>query len=708
MHMFATEETPVTLNPSASAHDGEVKSFSAVAKPLGTVLTMVLLLAIDELNPVKVLVNYVHRGLTEVHVGYAAGVLLVILAIIQRERLLYHGLLIFFRCTFNNMFFRSVEIVGLENMPKEGPLILTGNHNNQFVDGVILLTNCNREISFMIAEKSFKRPFVGFLAKAFGCIPVSRPQDIGFKGAGVVRCDGTDLLRGENTQFVSQLKQGCQVEIGGKTFKIKEVVSDVEAKLDSETSASSESSKYKILPKVSQEAMYSAVHNSLRRGCCLGIFPEGGSHDQTDLLPLKAGVAIIALDAWSKHDLQVPIVPVGLNYFAGHQFGGRVVVEFGTPINIPEYIHAQYENDRNAAIEAMLKHVTTGMRSVIVPVPDYKTLQQIYMVRRLYVPEGLKLSAGETMDLNRRFAVGTFRIMQLALGSGLASSEPGAEDSETKNGLPAIEPPLEPEDISLIDNVRQELQDYMASLKKLGIRDHQVQQLSWWGHGDLVGRFFYLLVTIALGLIPHVLFNLPVMLLASYLAVGEQKKSLEASKVKLAARDVVLSYKIIYVLVFVPFLFLIYGALIWRLSKWTLTTRFLVLMSLPFFAFLGMKASEQGIRAWKDIAPLFQRTFVPSCRKLQDMLPGRRAQLQRKLHSTVKTFGPRLGDLYRQKEVDWSKEISPLVTASGLRDLLAARSLPSPSGNGADNLDMETRRRRLRAQSEDAKVKQVV
>jgi glycerol-3-phosphate O-acyltransferase/dihydroxyacetone phosphate acyltransferase len=443
--------------------------------------------------------------------------------------------------------------------------------------------------------------------------------------------------------------------------------------------------------------MYSAVHKSLRRGCCLGIFPEGGSHDRTDLLPLKAGVAIIALDAYNKHGLQVPIVPVGLNYFAGHKFGGRVVVEFGAPIHITEPIHAQYETDRRGATEALLKYVTTGMRSVIVPVPDYHTLQQIYMVRRLYVPEGVKLSAGDTMDLNRRFAVGTFRIMQLARGSAGTSSEPGAEDgTEAKN---VSESPLEPEDICLIDNVRRELKDYMASLKKLGIRDHQVQQLAWWSKGDLVGKFFYLMVTMALGLIPHVLFNLPVMMLASYLARGDQRKSLKASTVKLQARDVVLSFKIIYVLVFVPFLFLIYGTLIWQLTSWTATSRFVVLMSLPFFAFLGMKASEQGMKALKDIVPLFERAFYSSCRKEQDLLPGRRAVLQRHLISTVKTFGPRLGDLYRQKEVDWSKEISPLETAMALRDLLAPLSQQQPAGNGADASDMESRIRRLRASS---------
>ena len=54
----------------------------------------------------------------------------------------------------------------------------------------------------------------------------------------------------------------------------------------------------------------------LHAGGCIGIFPEGGSHDRSDLLPLKPGVAMMALGAMAEHaDLNVKIVPCGLNYF---------------------------------------------------------------------------------------------------------------------------------------------------------------------------------------------------------------------------------------------------------------------------------------------------------------------------------------------------------------------------------------------------------
>ena len=39
--------------------------------------------------------------------------------------------------------------------------------------------------------------------------------------------------------------------------------------------------------------VYQAVHNRLNAGGCIGIFPEGGSHDRAEMLPLKAGVTLM-------------------------------------------------------------------------------------------------------------------------------------------------------------------------------------------------------------------------------------------------------------------------------------------------------------------------------------------------------------------------------------------------------------------------------
>lgn len=88
-------------------------------------------------------------------------------------------------------------------------------------------------------------------------------------------------------------------------------------------------SSYKVVPHLDQNAVYSAVHQRLFDGGAVGIFPEGGSHDQPELLPLKAGVCLMALGAMAeKPGLDVKLIPVGLHYF------NRLVMEcFGAAVD---------------------------------------------------------------------------------------------------------------------------------------------------------------------------------------------------------------------------------------------------------------------------------------------------------------------------------------------------------------------------------------
>lgn len=124
--------------------------------------------------------------------------------------------------------------------------------------------------------------------------------------------------------------------------------------------------------------MYSAVYQKLTEGGCIGIFPEGGSHDRTDLLPLKAGVSIMALGALSANpDLRLRIVPVGLSYFHPHRFRSRAVVEFGSPIEVPKEFVQDFEKGgefKKSAIGEMMELVVDGLKSVTVRTPDFETL----------------------------------------------------------------------------------------------------------------------------------------------------------------------------------------------------------------------------------------------------------------------------------------------------------------------------------------------
>lgn len=65
------------------------------------------------------------------------------------------------------------EIVGLENIPKEGPLIFCGNHRN-YLDPPLMVATAKRDMKFLAKEELYKNKFLAFLGWVFEGIPVKR------------------------------------------------------------------------------------------------------------------------------------------------------------------------------------------------------------------------------------------------------------------------------------------------------------------------------------------------------------------------------------------------------------------------------------------------------------------------------------------------------------------------------------------------------
>ncbi len=128
-------------------------------------------------------------------------------------------------------------------------------------------------------------------------------------------------VTGSNTQFKKQFEvgDGLVASIGPK-FTIEEILSDTEMRIKTfekdESVLGQKELKYKIHPKIDQTEVFTNVYDAFNNGQCIGIFPEGGSHDQTKLLPLKPGVAIMALGAMLKYpEIKINVVGCGLKYF---------------------------------------------------------------------------------------------------------------------------------------------------------------------------------------------------------------------------------------------------------------------------------------------------------------------------------------------------------------------------------------------------------
>lgn len=223
-----------------------------------------------------------------------------------------------------DLFFREVHPRGSFRIPKRGPIIfVAAPHANQFVDPLILMRavrlEARRRIAFLVAGKSMRRQFIGWFSRCVGAVSVERAQDLTKPGTGKIYLpDVGDLLtvRGVGTRFLKECVPGGLLVLpamGGKSpasTEIEEVVSNTEVRLKKEFRAPTAMGqlragmgegerapkegrekevgvRYKTAPKVDQTQVYDAVFHRLDGGGCVGIFPEGGSHDRTELLPLK-------------------------------------------------------------------------------------------------------------------------------------------------------------------------------------------------------------------------------------------------------------------------------------------------------------------------------------------------------------------------------------------------------------------------------------
>lgn len=78
--------------------------------------------------------------------------------------------------------------------------------------------------------------------------------------------------------------------------------------------------------------MFRAVQEALAAGDAVGLFPEGISHSEPSLTPLKSGAARIALAAASGTGGAFPIIPVGLVFREKEVFRAEGVALIGEPV----------------------------------------------------------------------------------------------------------------------------------------------------------------------------------------------------------------------------------------------------------------------------------------------------------------------------------------------------------------------------------------
>lgn len=126
------------------------------------------------------------------------------------------------------------------------------------------------------------------------------------------------------------------------------------------------------------EESFSRCRAALAGGEALALFPEGVSHSDPQMRPLKTGAARITLSAVeSAPALQV--VPVGLFYERKVLFRSRVLLVVGEPLPIAPMLPA-YRADDRATVEALTDDIRARLDDVVLQAESRELLTGVARV----------------------------------------------------------------------------------------------------------------------------------------------------------------------------------------------------------------------------------------------------------------------------------------------------------------------------------------
>lgn len=423
-----------------------------------------------------------------------------------------------------NTFFRRIDVVGIENVPADGPVIFAGNHPNALMDGFLLIAKCGRwPIYFMVNAKLWEYKLLAPVLDTIGAVPVYRREEH----------DG----------------------------------------------------------EVDNRQAFEKLYEVLESGECMGIFPEGISHAESQLVKLKTGTARIALSVAARGKALVRIIPSGLNYIHRHRFRSQVLIDFGEPIVIDDRWLKDYRQDEEATVRKLTARLADALSNVTLNAPDWRTLRFIQAARRLYKPASADLAPGEYVELSRRFVNGYL----LAI-----------EDAE-------------------LQAFRDEVENYQARLDMLDLKDHQLRQPLTLGYAfrKVMVRSLTMLALLPLA-IPGALLHLPVGWIAA--TVGERFSY---------DMDDIATLKVFATILLLPLLYLGVAIFVGMNFGFWWAIAALIALAFSFFASIRVIEAEAGL--------LVSMLSILKLTRLGSELDELRA-MRRDLVSKIRGLADRLAD----------------------------------------------------------------
>jgi 1-acyl-sn-glycerol-3-phosphate acyltransferase len=209
-------------------------------------------------------------------------------------------------------FYSDVEVVGIERLPSQGPVLLASNHPNALVDALVIGCTLERPVTLTAKATLLENPITRWLLRSAGVVPLRRASDDANRAAGVP------------------------------------------------------------LDPTRNAAAFAAVLDALQSGRVVLVFPEGKSHSEPELAPLKTGLARMALMARDERQIaRIPVIPIGLTFERKWEPRSRVLLHIGTAISVDDVAP---NVDRVAALTSQ---VNAGLREVTLNFPSAQDADRV-------------------------------------------------------------------------------------------------------------------------------------------------------------------------------------------------------------------------------------------------------------------------------------------------------------------------------------------
>lgn len=459
------------------------------------------------------------------------------------------------------VFYRRVEIAGAERIPRDGPLLLCANHVNALVDAIVVQAACPRPIHPLARSGLFRRPLLRPILALIQAVPVYRR-----------RPQGDDASKAE-----------------------------VAAR---------------------NTASFQRLFDYLREGRTLLIFPEGQSHSDPSLRPIKTGAARIALGAWRNHGALPRIVPIGLIFTHKGRFRGDVLVQVGEPVVLSPDPAELEVSEASAAPAAPANSPVRDENA-----PDERALDERLLVDRWTdaIRDGLfavTLNVEAWEDVVLLSLVQRFAAFRAARERHAGQSRDEGDDSSLAHRyrafrrLYAMQRWLRVRYPMRVAKLREQLRRFERLCRRYGVQDYH---LNLRYRPTLVLRFVLRSVLFAVLVFPLALWGL----INSAVPYALTR---ELSKRMARGRDQYDTASMLFGLVLFGFFWSVQTVAVWQ--WWGTRIAFLYALGLPLTTAVALMVGRERRRIVEDVRVflLFLRQ-----RRIRDYLHARRSEVETEL-----------------------------------------------------------------------------